>query len=227
MELGFRTITTLYTVTRCVPETLTKKQPILNQLVSSCLNTCLDRLNGTKMNQLKMGKNAKGGTVKDFALYGFYPEKLTTLVMEMYVYIRRADKEKVLKEILADERSFSPNTFQRALNAARKYGFLRGELLTEFEELLKELKERGENGGGAMEIEIPDEYADPIMGTVMDDPVLLPGSQMVMDRGVIERHLMSSDDDPFSRVKLTVAQLIPQPELKAKIEEWKKIHNML
>merc|ERR1712085_107257 len=102
-----------------------------------------------KMNQLKMGKNAKGAQVKDFPLYGFYPEKLTTLVMEMYVYIRRADKDKVLKEILADERSFSPDTFQKALNAARKYSFLKGELLTEFEELLKELREKsgGINGG--------------------------------------------------------------------------------
>ena len=60
----------------------------------------------------------------------------------------------------------------------------------------------------------------------MVDPVLLPNSQMVMDRSVIERHIMANDDDPFTRAKLTVSDLIPQQELKEEIHKFCKENNI-
>jgi len=68
--------------------------------------------------------------------------------------------------------------------------------------------------------DIPDEFLDPIMGEVMKDPVLLPSSQMVVDRLTIIKHLLSDDTDPFNRSKLTKEMLEPQPDLKQKIEEF-------
>ena len=66
----------------------------------------------------------------------------------------------------------------------------------------------------------PDEYTDPMMGTLMRDPVLLPPSGTVMDRGNIMRHLLSSLTDPYNRQPLTQDQLVPQTQLKKEIEEW-------
>ena len=57
--------------------------------------------------------------------------------------------------------------------------------------------------------EIPDDYLDPIMATLMVDPVRLPSSGKVMDRGVIESHLLSCEQDPFNRAHLTAAMLQP------------------
>lgn len=38
--------------------------------------------------------------------------------------------------------------------------------------------------------EAPEEFLDPIMGTLMVDPVKLPTSNTNMDRAVIARHLL-------------------------------------
>lgn len=54
----------------------------------------------------------------------------------------------------------------------------------------------------------------------MVDPVLLPSSNHILDRRHIERHLMTESFDPFNRAPLTKEQLIPQPELKARIESF-------
>ena len=49
---------------------------------------------------------------------------------------------------------------------------------------------------------------DPLMDTLMDDPVILP-SNTVMDRPIIMRHLLNSQTDPFNRQPLTEEMLIP------------------
>ena len=37
---------------------------------------------------------------------------------------------------------------------------------------------------------IPEEFIDPIMQTLMNDPVLLPTSNVILDRVTINKHLM-------------------------------------
>ena len=59
------------------------------------------------------------------------------------------------------------------------------------------------------------------MDTLMTEPVRLP-SGVVIDRQVIVRHLLNSNQDPFNRQPLSVAMLIPDHELKARINEWRK-----
>ena len=56
----------------------------------------------------------------------------------------------------------------------------------------------------------------------MDDPVRLPSSGTIVDRNTIEKHLHSDPIDPFNRSKLTKEMLIPLPELKRDIEEYKR-----
>lgn len=54
----------------------------------------------------------------------------------------------------------------------------------------------------------PDEFKDPLMDTLMIDPVMLPSGQ-IMDRSVIMRHLLNSNTDPFNRQPLTEDMLQP------------------
>lgn len=61
---------------------------------------------------------------------------------------------------------------------------------------------------------------DPLMDTLMTEPVRLP-SGVVMDRPIIVRHLLNSKQDPFNRQILTVDMLESVPELKHRIEQWK------
>jgi len=58
----------------------------------------------------------------------------------------------------------------------------------------------------------PDEFIDPMMCELMEDPVLLPTSGKVMDRKHINRHLLSTPNDPFNRQPLTEEMLKPGEE---------------
>lgn len=62
---------------------------------------------------------------------------------------------------------------------------------------------------------------DPILQTLMVNPVILPTSSITMDEAVIHRHLLSDSTDPFNRKPLTREMLIPNVELKRRIEEFK------
>lgn len=54
----------------------------------------------------------------------------------------------------------------------------------------------------------PEEFRDPLMDTLMEEPVKLP-SGIVMDKAVIIRHLLNSATDPFSRQPLSEDMLMP------------------
>lgn len=55
--------------------------------------------------------------------------------------------------------------------------------------------------------DVPEEFLDPILGTVMKDPVLLTTSGHVVDRDIITRHLLTDQKDPFNRQDLTIEML--------------------
>lgn len=54
---------------------------------------------------------------------------------------------------------------------------------------------------------IPEEFLDPIIGSIIENPVLLPNSNTIMERDVILRHLVTTQDNPFNREPLTKNQL--------------------
>jgi len=56
-------------------------------------------------------------------------------------------------------------------------------------------------------LDIPDDLLDPIMGTLIENPVLLPNSDIFMDNSIILRHLMAIQNNPFTREPLTVKEL--------------------
>merc|ERR1740138_2062341 len=94
-------------------------------------------------------------------------------------------------------------------------------MLKDFKVFVHELNDLAKTQEAALaSVTIPDNYLDPIMSDIMEDPVLLPTSQNIMDRKVIERHIMSNDDDPFNRAHLSVKDLVPQDKLRAEIHEF-------
>ena len=91
--------------------------------------------------------------------------------------------------------------------------FLRA--MTDLRELATEYKnEQNELG------DIPEEFLDPILNTLMEDPVVLPTSGMIMDRSVISRHLLSKSNDPFNRKVLTKDMLVPRKFKRIVIVMW-------
>lgn len=56
---------------------------------------------------------------------------------------------------------------------------------------------------------------DPLIFTLMEDPVILPASQMTIDRATIRSHLLSDPNDPFNRVPLKIEDVTPSKSLLA------------
>ena len=54
-----------------------------------------------------------------------------------------------------------------------------------------------------------DRIVDPLMFTLMEDPVILPTSRISIDRPTIRSHLLSDPNDPFNRSPLKVEDVIP------------------
>lgn len=126
------------------------------------------------------------------------------------------------KFIAYDERSYTPTQFEHVLKTLRNsLSAIDYENFANLCALAKqkyEAKAQDEEDYGD---DIPEEFQgivyilniyvidclDPLMSTLMLDPVKLPSGH-IMDRKVIERHLLTSESDPFNRQKLTKEQLV-------------------
>lgn len=224
MKMGNRTIRTLWSITKEAPMEIVGKLNVLQQLLHNCLNCCLDRLVGPRCLELKMAK----GQRNDFSDYEFKPVELLQMIAEIYIYIARADKDRVQKMITEDGRSYRPKTFVKAVSILKRENMIAPDLLKEFEKFVNDLNELAQSQEAALaSVTIPDHFLDPIMAEIMEDPVLLPTSNNVMDRKIIERHIMSNDDDPFNRAHLSVSDLVPQAELKKEIHEFCAKHGIV
>jgi len=176
------------------------------------LNYFLDHLVGPKSKQLK---------VKDHDKYHFQPRLLLSKLVEIYINFYKQDKS-FLEAVIRDGRSFSISLFQKATRVVDKYKLISIEVkenwisfVNHLEKLAQQQKEDEQIMG-----DIPIEFLDPILSELMVDPVILP-SGITVDRPVIERSLLSNPTDPFSRKPLTKDMLVPNDELKQKIENWK------
>ena len=68
----------------------------------------------------------------------------------------------------------------------------------------------------------PDEFMDPLMCTVMQQPVILPSNNRC-DLSTVERQLaMNNPKDPFTREPITKEMIRPDEELKKRIHEYLK-----
>lgn len=52
-------------------------------------------------------------------------------------------------------------------------------------------------------------FVDPLMFSVMRDPVTLPSSKVNIDRSTIKSHLLSDSKDPFNRAPLALEDVMP------------------
>merc|ERR1712196_315368 len=70
--------------------------------------------------------------------------------------------------------------------------------------------------------EVPDEFLCPLMSALLEDPVILPGSELSVERAAIQRHLLTVQEDPFTRQPLTVNMLKPDDALRERVCAWKQ-----
>merc|ERR1712083_261436 len=139
--------------------------------------------------------------------------------------------EMFLDAIVEDEAHFNFKSYSKAISVLKKKELMKADEIEMFESALAILIKKFEVKRD-IELQlgdIPNEYLDPIMQTLMTDPVILgknknekDKNQYVMDRKVIERHLMNNPNNPFNREPLTKDDLVPDVQLKEEIDQWIK-----
>lgn len=185
-------------------------RPEMVTRLAEMLNYLLDRLCGKRTRELK---------VSDPKAVEWKPRYvLKTLLC---TYLNFSGQHGFATAVGLDGRSYSAELFQRATRVAIRRSLLPRPDITRFEEIAaaaaasleKEAEAEGDLGD-----DIPDEFLDPIMSSLMRDPVFLPTSGNVMDRAVISRILLSEPSDPFNRKLLTEDMLEPVASLKQRID---------
>lgn len=184
--------------------------PELADRLTAMLNCNLQQLCGPKCKNLK---------VKTPEKYGWEPKKLLDTLTDIYLHL---DCEKFAKAVANDERSYRKELFDNAIDCMVKACIKTSEEINTFRDLQQRVeafvvqKHKSEIDYG----DIPDEFKDPVMDTLMENPVILPPSGQVMERANIIRHLLNSQTDPFNRQPLKEEELIPATELKQRITAW-------
>ncbi|KAF5278068.1 hypothetical protein FQA39_LY18394 [Lamprigera yunnana] len=189
-------------------------------------NTMVDRV-ASMLNYFLLnlvGPNQKNFKVKDYKEYHFDPAANVLDICRIYVHLKESDS--FCLAVSQDGRSYSPQLFTLAEDVLVRIGG--GTLIGELQDLSKKVSQKAaehESSEIAMS-EAPEHFLDPIMSTLMVDPVILPSSKQIVDRTTIARHLLSDQTDPFNRVPLSMDQVIPNTELAAEIRQWMNERNL-
>ncbi|XP_011696774.1 PREDICTED: ubiquitin conjugation factor E4 A [Wasmannia auropunctata] len=195
-----------------------------------CHPTMVDRI-ASMLNYLLLqlvGPNKKNLKVNDQKEYAFNPANLVLNICEIYINLSK--NESFTLAVSQDGRSYSPELFKLADNVLVRIGGVG--ILGDLDQFAKNVEEAANQKREEDEIltGVPDEFLDPIMSTVMTDPVILPSSKTTIDRQTIARHLLSDQTDPFNRSPLTMDMVKSNVELREKIQEWisqKKLEKLL
>lgn len=211
MQLANKSVLLLKMFTSAVPKAFVL--PEIVDRLAAMLNYNLAALVGPRCNELK---------VTDPEKYGFNPKNLLSDMSEVYVNLRF--EEAFVKAVARDGRSFSPANIDRAIQILDKWGLQPVAVLERLQNFKAAAEQaRQEEEEGELELgDVPDEFLDPLMFTLMEEPVTLPSSKVVIDLGTIKSHLLSDPKDPFNRAPLKIEDVIPNTELKEKIEAWKR-----
>ena len=121
--------------------------------------------------------------MKDFGDYEFEPAELVGSICKIYVQL--SPVESFCLAVSSDGRSFSPRLFQLAEDVLSRTG--RGALISDWRSVAEKIDRlssarKAEEESLPPEEEIPEEFLDPIMSTIMMHPVILPSSHVTVDR---------------------------------------------
>ncbi|KAF2673723.1 hypothetical protein BT63DRAFT_164863 [Microthyrium microscopicum] len=212
MQLTNETVSMLKMFTEVLAPAFT--MPEIVQRLADMLDYNLESMVGPKQKNLK---------VTDPDQYAFKPALLLADLMSVYINLK--DQTNFQLAVARDGRSYKPYNFEHAAEIMENMaGSLKSpEELKTWREFagnvaaVKEAEEQAEEDLG----EIPDDLLDPILATLMEDPVILPSSRTTVDRSTIRSHLLSDPHDPFNRVPLKIEEVIPDMAMKARIAEFK------
>lgn len=211
MQLTNETVSMMKLFTETLSASFT--MPEIVDRVAAMLDYTLETLAGPKSTNLKVENPEK---------YQFRPKVLLAEFAD--IFLNLGVSQSFIEAVARDGRSYKPETFKAASRILIRYSLKSPEEIKAWENLMarfqqaKELEDQDEEDLG----EIPDEFLDPIMATLMKDPVILPLSRQTVDRSTIRSHLLSDPHDPFNRSPLKIEDVVEDTERKAQIDAFRE-----
>ncbi|KAF4033007.1 U-box domain [Phytophthora infestans] len=208
LQLANETIHMMSYLTSEIQEPFVKMPELEDRLVSM-LNSVIVKLTGPRGVELKVNNPEQ---------YKFRPKVMLKEIIETLLHFAQYPS---FLEAVATNGFYDGPVFRKCAHIVARTQLLEPSDIPKFETFVVEVEKAAEGAANLEETlgEIPEEFLDPLVFTLMKDPVLLP-SGYTMDRSCITQHLMNDQSDPFTRVPLTVDQLQPNTDLKTKIEQW-------
>lgn len=226
MQLTNETVAMLKLFTEALADSFT--MPEIVQRLADMLDYNLDVMVGPKNTNLN---------IEDRQDYGFNPRALLSEIVDVYLNLK--DKENFVFAVARDGRSYKPGNFEKATALMKRHSLKSAQDIAAWTSLGEKFKRAKEVDDQAEEDlgEVPDEFLgtsidpfylypiflsyqhcgmctnttapDPLMFTLMEDPVILPTSRTSVDRSTIRSHLLSDPNDPFNRAPLKIEDVIP------------------
>ncbi|KAG0418568.1 E4 ubiquitin-protein ligase UFD2, partial [Dictyocoela roeselum] len=176
-------------------------------------NSNLKTIVGPKCNSL---------SVKDMHKYNFRPKDLLRKIIILYLNISSS----LYETIVTDNLYFNINLFKTALKISTEKCILNDKEVAKFESLIGTLEQLGKKKKRD-DIKYPDEFIDSLTCSVMDNPVRLLTSNVVIDRSTYDLIMIGDCIDPFSRKELDDTKIVDDVELKERILKFKKDNGIM
>ncbi|OWZ05377.1 Ubiquitin conjugation factor E4 [Phytophthora megakarya] len=208
LQLANETIHMMSYLTSEIQEPFVKMPELEDRLVSM-LNSVIVKLAGPRGVELKVNNPEQ---------YKFRPKVMLKEIVETLLHFAHYPS---FLEAVATNGFYDGQVFRKCAHIVARTHLLEPSDVQKFEVFVVDVEKAAEGAANLEEAlgDIPEEFLDPLVFTLMKDPVLLP-SGYTMDRSCITQHLMNDQSDPFTRVPLTMDQLQPNTDLKTKIERW-------
>ncbi|RKU40882.1 hypothetical protein DL546_001559 [Coniochaeta pulveracea] len=210
MQLANETVAMMKLFTGALSESFT--MPEIVSRLAAMLDYNIEILAGPRSHELKTANNAE---------LGFNPRALLPEIVD--IYLRLGNSPAFIEAVAADGRSYKPEVFaasSRIIASRSLKDPAAQEAWLALQQKFAQAKEILDQAEADFGTDLPPEFEDPIMGDIMNDPVILP-SKHVVDRSTIVQHLLSDPKDPYTRQPMTEDDVIPHDELKKQIEAWK------
>ena len=211
LQLASSTIHLLSVLTVDIVEPFTTSRLDFVSRFATTLTYYIHKLVAPSISQLKVQHKER---------YHFAPR---VLLKEMIlIFLHLSSSSAFLEKVASDERSYSPAIFDRAYSIMKRREILDPTDLRLFASRKADIAMIHANLVTFNDSlgDIPEQYLDALLSSIMTDPVRLPRSKQVVDRVTIQRHLMNSRTDPFNRSELKEEELLEEPQLKEEIDTW-------
>lgn len=191
--------------------------PEIVDRLAAMLDYNLNALAGPKCQELKVRNPEK---------LRWNPRVLLSDIIDVFLNLN--NQEAFVKAVANDGRSYSKELFEQAAKIAIRRSIKTETEIAPFRLFIQKVEEAKANMEADEDLgEVPEEYlgmtdksspppmlilnylTDPLMFTLMRDPIMLPSSKAIMDRATIKSHLLSDTKDPFNRMPLSIEDVVP------------------